>query len=110
MNIKNLTPHAIHIHTVSGQELIVDPEPVAARCSQTESIIDTLSFNGQKIAVSQIQLGAVENLPEFEEGTILVVSRIVAEAAKGRTDIYIPGPAIRDDQGRIIGSKGLSKI
>ena len=54
--------------------------------------------------------GAVEGLPDPEEGVVWIVSRVVAEAAKERDDLLVTDDAVRDDQGRIIGCRALARI
>lgn len=39
-----------------------------------------------------------------------VVSRQVAEAAPERDDLYVVDDTVQDDQGRIIGDRGLARI
>ena len=62
------------------------------------------------IPVNKVSCGKVYNLPSPREGTIYIVSRTVAENAKGRNDLYIVDETIRDDKGRIIGAKSLAQI
>ena len=125
-SIVNLTPHALTIHAGDDTVFQIPTSGKVCRCSQENEIVDTINFEfafvrekevthskrKKDIHVTRVKLGEVENLPEPEDGKIFVVSRVVAEAVKGlgRKDIFIPGPAIRDDQGRIIGADGLSII
>lgn len=54
--------------------------------------------------------GEVTGLPVAKEGTILVVSGLVASAIGGqRSDVFSPGALIRDDSGRPIGCQGLTQ-
>jgi hypothetical protein len=57
-----------------------------------------------------VRWGEVEGLPEAEPDTLLLVSRIVADAGKaqGRTDLVVPHDIMRDDKGVIIGCKSLA--
>jgi hypothetical protein len=52
-------------------------------------------------------MGNPQGLPEPEDGVVLVVSALVAEAAPEREDLAYPGEAIRDSDGKIVGAKGL---
>lgn len=54
------------------------------------------------------RFGEIKNLPEPEEGTIYIVSQIVATAAKDRDDLFMVEDTIRDTEGRIIGAKNLA--
>jgi hypothetical protein len=51
-------------------------------------------------------MGEVTDLPAAEAGVLLVVSALVAGAAK-RSDVYSPGELIRDAGGNVIGARGL---
>lgn len=39
-----------------------------------------------------------------------MVSRLVAEAVPNRRDVYAPGEAVRDTEGRIVGARGLCRV
>jgi hypothetical protein len=52
--------------------------------------------------------GELEGLPEPIEGVFFIVSRIVREAAKDRTDLLVPQGLIRDENGQPIGCESLS--
>jgi hypothetical protein len=54
-------------------------------------------------------MGEVMNLPPVEIGVLLIVSRVVYEAADKRSDLRIPGPAVRDGNGAVIGARGISR-
>lgn len=63
--------------------------------------------NNQSI-VTRAKYGQVENLPLPKKGTIFIVSALVLQAVPGRLDVFAPGPALRDEAGKIIGADGLS--
>ena len=113
MKITNLTPHAITF--ISGennmQKFIVEPSGVVARvAAHTESIGAITTDNGFVIPLTTTVFGEVENLPSPEEGTIYVVSSLVAGRVPDRKDVFIPNESVRDDKGRIIGCLSLGKI
>jgi len=123
-NIVNLTPHELVIKTTDAT-LSIPASGTVARCAQKTEITDEVVYDvllqdpdtketkaaTMRIPITKVTLGDVENLPDPKDGTIYAVSRVVAEAIKGkRNDIVIPGPAIRDDKGRIIGADGFSII
>lgn len=47
----------------------------------------------------------MENLPAPQPGVAYIVSRVVAEAARGRDDLFIVDDAVRDGEGRIVGAR-----
>lgn len=104
MNIINLTPHALNIKTATGDIIEVAPSGIVARVSENREALPAL--NG--IGVTRATYGDVENLPPVAPGTVYVVSALVLARVTGRSDVFAPGPAIRDDAGRIIGCDGLS--
>lgn len=105
MKFINLTPHEINIY--SGEELIktVPASGKVARREQWEGIFITIDG----ITITKQFFGAVQGVPDREEGVAYIVSRIVADALTFREDLYIPGPMVRDDNGKVIGCQGLSQ-
>lgn len=103
----NMTPHALNIIQRNGETLTVAPSGWVPRCSSTEEVDGVI---GGLIELTRQTLGEVEGLPDPIPGAFYVVSRLVASAAAGRNDLLVPGPLVRDDQGRVIGCKGLSRI
>lgn len=106
MEIVNCTPHEINIVKEDGTILTIEASGIVPRCTQTEAHV--ASING--IAVTKQVFGEVINLPEAQPGVFLVVSRLVASAAKGRKDLLVPGPMIRGEDGRPCGCRGLSVV
>jgi hypothetical protein len=96
--IKNLTPHDVNISNV-----IFPVSGIVARVSQTNTVIS--SFDG--IDLVRASYGDVIDLPDEEEGTLLIVSAMVRVALPNRTDLASPGDLIRDESGNIIGCKNL---
>lgn len=104
MNIINLTPHPLNIQRADGTMCEVAPYGTVARCAETRAERPAL----EGIGVTMAQFGAVEGLPEAREGIIYVVSALVLAQVPHRPDVFAPGPALRDEQGRITGCVGLS--
>lgn len=109
MRIVNLTPHKISIQSDNGKMFDVAPSGLICRLSEKRVIIDTVRVLDMNINVYATEYGDIENLPEPEPNTIYVVSALVAQVAN-RSDVFAPGKAIRDTEGRVIGADGLSKI
>ena len=108
--IVNLCPHPINIIAEDGSIRDFPKCENPARVSQSEEVVGTILG----VVVTKQKFGKVENLPEPQEGTYLVVSRLVVAAAQaeGRdiSDLLIPGPGVRNEQGQIIGAKGFSVL
>ena len=99
-NFVNLTPHAIVLN--NGQT--IPASGVVARVKQT-----TTDFDADGVAVAT--WGEIENLPQPNEGTIYIVSGLVASAAHGRTDVVSPATnhpqTKRDENGHILSVPGF---
>lgn len=105
-NFMNLTPHAINFVSQDGDILkTVEPSGSVARVSvKTETIGEA-----DGIPVTSSVYGEIKNLPEPEEGTIYIVSSLVAGRTK-RKDVFIPNEPVRDEKGRIIGCRSLGRV
>lgn len=102
--IVNLTPHPLNLRRVDGEVLTVPPSGTVARVAETREQLGQLAG----LSVTRASYGAVENLPAPQAGKIYVVSALVLAAVPGRPDVFAPGPAIRDSEGKIVGADGLS--
>jgi len=103
----NLTPHPVRVLKENG-ELVMElpPEGIVPRCA--EEVEPYTEVNG--IPVVRKRLGAVEGLPAPEDSVYYVVSRAVAEAARGRDDLLIPDDLVRDEKGRVIGCRRFAVV
>lgn len=102
----NATPHQLNIVQTDGKVLTLEGSGICPRCASSEDVDMAIGL----IEVTRQTLGHVEGLPESLPGAFYIVSRLVASAATGRDDLLVPGPLVRDDQGRVIGCKGLSRL
>lgn len=103
-NLINLTPHSINV--VTGENVqTFEPSGTVARCSVNS--VESGNING--ITTFKEITGEVVDLPEPQPGTLFIVSRIVFETAKDRTDLISPitSRAVRDDNGNIVGVPGF---
>lgn len=108
MKIKNLTPHPLKIQRLDGSFLeLSKPEVGTLIPRRAATSVQCATIEG--VAIATTQFGEVENLPEIEDGTIYIVSRLVVDGAPHRIDLFAPGELLRDDQGVIIGAKGLAR-
>jgi hypothetical protein len=105
MTIVNCTPHTITVIRKDGSSLVITPSGNVPRCSTTSS--EVMDLDG--IAVVRSVFGYIVDLPEPKDGTWLVVSRIVLNAAPARLDLLAPGELVRGADGQPIGCKGLSR-
>ncbi len=103
MRLVNLTPHRLDSHTPDGVRQI-EPSGSVARVATIETAADPIDG----IPVALTSFGEVVGLPDPQEGVILIVSGIVADAAR-RPDVVSPGPLIRDAAGQPAGCRGLAR-
>lgn len=103
--IINLTPHVLNF---PGEVAILPTAPPArVMVSRLEDV--KLETEHGEIQVYVPAFGSVENLPDYEKGTFLVVSALVRNHpdVKDRIDLFSPGAPIRDEHGTIIGADGV---
>lgn len=106
VEVINKTPHPVTL--VNGdKQVTIQPDSVPARCESESVSVDY----GLGIPCFKVKYGKVTGLPEEKDGTVYIVSSILAQAVKNdRNDCFIVTETVRDDQGRIIGTKGLAKV
>ena len=108
-SIVNLTPHAATVIGNDGEVVATFPSAGIARAAQTD--VKVGEING--IPIVETTFGEVVDLPEPQEGVMLIVSIITLNAARagGRPtdDLLITSGPVRDDSGRIIGCKALGR-
>jgi hypothetical protein len=101
----NLTPHSITLVNNEGNIVMEIPSSGIARCESSRTKV----FEIHGIGVNKTSFGEISGLPDPVDGTMYIVSRIVAEASK-RLDLLVPDETVRDAEGRIIGCKSLAII
>ena len=115
--ILNLTPHTINLAGVSYASAGI------ARVATSEEVVSPIYMQcpvhaddpqcgctGLELPVIRQQLGGVTGLPEREDDTIIIVSRMVAAALPHRPDLMCPARLVRDEQGRITGCQAVETL
>jgi hypothetical protein len=99
--IINLTPHAVTLFTKSdlSSKREFQSSGKVARCKQTNESVGQIN----DINLTKTVFGEIEDLPDPQENTFYIVSRIVREAAKERNDLLVPNEIVRNDDNQIIG-------
>ena len=109
MALVNLTPHPIHIYgnrTVEdGPAEVIPPSGTVARIAT----IDLGSQVGKYAAYELVEYGHAHDLPPKVEGTVYIVSLVVALACH-RDDLLAPYVEVRNGQGTMIGCRYLQKV
>lgn len=108
MELVNLTPHDIVIALPSGERITIPASGNVARIANRPGQ-QLLSLRVQDVDVPVYGpdiKGDIYGLPDPKDGTVYLVSLLVAQACPERQDLLVPatGPmdeTIRDTQGRI---------
>jgi hypothetical protein len=105
----NLTPHDINIYIEDGKIIKLKRQNISARVKKESFIIGTMN----DIPITTTHYYQVENLPDYKENILYIVSKIVYETAlnQGRTtiDLFLANDLIRDDKGNVTGCRSISK-
>jgi len=110
MEIINLTPHALTIVADGETILSVPASGQLVRCSEKVEDAGQLDVAGVSIPCVRKQMGDLEGLPAAQAATIYFVSAIAAQKAweMGRQDVVCGSVAVRDAEGKTIGTAGFS--
>lgn len=108
----NKTPHQINIVCEDGAKISLDPVMPIPRVSSGSNVTTSYIItddNGVEHNITREApvFGEVIDLPEPKEGTIYVVSMLVAARAQNRNDLVSPGRQLRNENGQVIGCAGL---
>ena len=108
ITIINCTPHVITLVNEDGSILRqFSPSGILPRVSVNKEPMGLLDDGIIPVPLYAQAYGTVVDLPEQKENTFLIVSGLVASAAK-RGDLLVPGDQVRDEEGRVIGCKFLA--
>ena len=108
--IVNLTPHTINFVGQDNAIIATIPSSGVARATQRREIVDTIVVDGISLPIARCTYGDVQGLPDPEADTIYIVSAITAQAVPERDDVFIVDDSVRDENGRIIGVRGLAHV
>jgi hypothetical protein len=124
--VENRTPHVVTLVTPDGVAILFPPCGIVARVEMT-TVPARVPVAGLPVPVVRTVPGAVTGLPEprcgdcfgdvprtgiCHDGSLigLLVSRVVAEAARGRVDLLVPDDLVRDGAGAVIGARRLAVV
>lgn len=99
MKLINLTPHTVNI--VGGESLTSEG---LARVASSEVEVGRVN----DLPLVTVVFGEVQGLPEPQENTMFIVSRLVKSAVPNRTDCVVPNALERDSEGRVVGCKNFA--
>lgn len=112
MKLVNLTPHDITLINRNNNEntLVIPASGVIARLSSKTVVTDMVTIDGFYVDLTETRYGEIENLPDPEDGTIYIVSSLVAGQCPDRSDVRIPNESVRNDKGQIVGCYSLGRV
>jgi len=102
------SPLLVHAWTEAAHGLMAPCEDGCTEQSDGAWMVGGVR-HGALVAVTSSSLGKVTDLPDEQQDTAYIVSRVVAEALPGRDDLYFPADLLRDGAGHVTGCKGLSR-
>jgi hypothetical protein len=109
VTLVNLCPHDVVIVAADGK-LVIPPEVSPARCAVERMQVGEVSCDGRMIPVVESRVTEPPELPAYRDQVLLIVSRMVAEAATGRDDLVFPDGLVRDSTGAVIGCTALARL
>lgn len=110
-HLVNLTPHDITVQMADSDEsFTIAPSGVVARCKTEYTTPAQVVAGGDTFNIRERYFNEPQDLPDPQEGTLYIVSRIVAEAcANVRNDLLMVDGVIRDEKGRPIGCEAFAR-
>lgn len=106
MKFINCTPHQITLLGADGVVLFTLPKgEVVPRLSQSTKEVEVV----EGISITETSFGATQDLPDAQDGVLLIVSRLVLSANPNRKDLVVPNELVRDADGNTVGCKSLAR-
>lgn len=115
MKMYNLTPHPVVVKLPEG-DIVIEPSGITVRLSEVLAPAGQIELAGHRVDLLKRELGEVKFAPvepELNAGDVVIVSSMVAPALKMQRPellVLVPGEAIRDEKGNVIGVRNLFLI
>jgi hypothetical protein len=106
----NMTPHPVNLLTTEGEEIATFPSKGTIRLDKFSIQIGSLNVNDHEVDLLFSAFNPSDDIPEPVEGTMFIVSALVANAYPERTDFVMVENTVRDDNGRIIGCTAFASV
>ena len=98
----NMTPHAINLLTTEGENIAtIEPSGSMIRLDEEWSPIGTFDIEGHSVDLMHCEYSS-GSIPSSDEGTIFIVSAMVANNYPERKDFVIPAQIVRSEDRRTI--------
>ena len=106
MKLYNATPHEVTLRAVDGSLIRLPAAEAPARVHLER--LDRGVVCGVKIVVPVVV--GVNNLPARRDDTLIVVSKIVADALPERQDLVVPDLIEYDESGAVVAAGALARL
>ena len=108
IKIVNLTPHDVTVVPADGADAVTFPASGQfARVREHLGDEVWVASQAGSVPLRQLTYGEqVDDLPDASPGVLYLVSRLTALSVR-RHDLVFPQGELRDDNGQIIGCRGL---
>jgi len=106
MTMVNLTPHAVTFLVDGKDPVVVPASGTVARLKTSTAVIGDVDG----IPITKTVFGDITDLPDQVDGVVYIVSSLVAQACRDRSDVFIPNDSVRNAEGQIVGCKSLGRI
>ena len=132
VKVVNLTPHPLNIITPE-KEIKIFPEGVSVRLTPQATVVGKLNIEGVEVPLERVEYGGPVFLKDGEvippqevrkivrqglgsgDQVVVAVPQLLANKAQYLKELFAPAlivapntnKAVRDEQGRILGVKGL---
>jgi hypothetical protein len=103
--IVNLTPHDLSVVLADESVCKIPKSGQVARVATKREAARPIGG----VQTFRTTYGEVEGLPDPVDGTVFVVSGMVAARCPDRSDVFAPGELVRDGDGNVVGCRGLSQ-
>jgi hypothetical protein len=111
----NLTPLPIVIMT-DGSSVEVPPSGFVARVKENKELVGILGDKDTSIPLYRIKYGVIEGIPMINQDAYYIVSSLAAQAIKthfppdvAERFLVVTDP-VKDEEGRVVGVRGLALI
>jgi hypothetical protein len=112
MRLRNFTPHSVAVYSADLKSVILDIPPEKKSIRVKEVIVEEDGETILGIPILTKRITGIDNLPEPEQDTALIVSLYVFEASD-RKDLLCPDTGeesvVRDEYGQILGVRRFCK-
>lgn len=111
VTLTNLTPHEFALFDGDRTVVTIPPSGRVCRIGEQRSEPSGVLLRGVQIPIVDLRYTTeMSDLPDPEDGVLLLVSRISAQVLAHRPDVVFPLDEVRDEKLRIVGCRRLGRF